>query len=161
MDDIGLVDLVQQITQRQVQVVGRLDMEAEHGLQVLQAIVEPQRGIVDDRAQPIVVLLQVVDQRLAVGRQAKVGLELHDVRVRRLGLDAAAGTDHGMAGLCQLKGQGQPDALAGSGNENWAVHVRAVNLSFLSLPPSIPELFPSCMAWPQRLRSAAPEEGEA
>ena len=154
MDDVGFVHPGQQVAQGQVEVVGRFDVQAEHGFEVVEPVIKPQRGIVDDGAQAVVMAVQVIDQGLAVGRLAQVGLELHDVRVGRLWLDTAAGTDHCMAGLCQFKGQGQPDALAGSGNENGAVHVRAVNLSVLWLPPSIPELFPCCMACPQRLRRA-------
>lgn len=82
----------------------------------------------DDGAQSVVTIVQVIDQRLAVARVAQVGLKLHDVGVGCLRLDAAAGTDHRMAGLCQFEGQGQPDALAGSGNENGAVHVRGGQL---------------------------------
>ncbi|MND54738.1 hypothetical protein D3C80_458020 [compost metagenome] len=122
MDNVGLVHLGQLLAQGQVQVVGRLDVQLEHGVEVGQVIVEPQRGVVHDGAQAVVVALQVFDQGQALVFLAQVGLELDDVRVRGLGAFAAAGADHGMAGLRQVQGQRQSDSLAGSGDKNWAVH---------------------------------------
>ncbi|MNG08606.1 hypothetical protein D3C84_919790 [compost metagenome] len=122
MDDIGLGHFQQLLAQRQVQVVGRFDMQLEHGVEVGQIVIEPQRGVVNDCPQAVIVALQVVDQGLAVFFPAQVGLELDDIRMRSLRAFATAGADHGMAGLRQVQGQRQSDSLAGSGDKNWAVH---------------------------------------
>ncbi|MNP73415.1 hypothetical protein D3C76_1701260 [compost metagenome] len=48
MDDVGLIELVQVFTECQVQVIRRFNMQFEHGVEVGQVIIEPQRGVVND-----------------------------------------------------------------------------------------------------------------
>ncbi|MNV96850.1 hypothetical protein D3C71_1918940 [compost metagenome] len=80
----------------------------------------------DDASQAVVVLGQVIDQGQAVLFFLQVGLKLHDVGVCWPGADAAAGADHGVAGLCQADRQLQAYPLTGSGNKDWTIHSRVV-----------------------------------
>ena len=123
MDDVGLFDLRQVLAQRQVEVIRRFYVQTEQCLQVTGGVIQPDRSVVHDAAQPIEFTLQVINQGQAVGLDAQVDCERQNVRMRRLARDMAAGIDNGVTGVGEGVGQCQADALASASDEDRAIHV--------------------------------------
>ncbi|MNR07530.1 hypothetical protein D3C85_1236540 [compost metagenome] len=82
MDNVGSFQSLQMCPQLQIQMIGRFDMEFEHGVQVFEAIVQPQRGVVDHCSQAVEVGLDVGNQRFAIALAFKVRLERQHIWVQ-------------------------------------------------------------------------------